>query len=113
MGKKEETKMAFCRNCGAEIHDQAVICPQCGVEQKKVGAGAGAANDTGSFGWALLGCCIPIAGLILFLMWKDTQPLNAKKAGLGALVSVILTVVIYVIYFVIMGVLMASGDFYY
>ena len=23
--------MAFCKKCGAEIDDQAVICPKCGV----------------------------------------------------------------------------------
>lgn len=90
--------MAFCRNCGAEINDQAVICPQCGVQQK---AATPAVNDNGSFGWAVLGCCIPIAGLILFLIWKDTQPNNAKKAGMGALISVICAVVFYVLMFII------------
>ena len=34
-------------------------------------------------------CCIPIVGLVLFLVWKDTKPRNAKAAGIGALVSVI------------------------
>ena len=24
----------FCKNCGAEIADQTVICPKCGVEQQ-------------------------------------------------------------------------------
>ena len=28
-------------------------------------------NDNGGFLWGLLGCCIPIVGLILFLVWKD------------------------------------------
>ena len=101
--------MAFCRNCGAQIHDEAVICPQCGVEQKKITA----VNDNGSFGWWLLGCCIPIVGLILWLIWKDTQPNNAKKAGTGALVSVIVTVVFYIIYFVFIGVAVGTSGYYY
>lgn len=25
--------MAYCRKCGAEIGDEAVICPKCGVMQ--------------------------------------------------------------------------------
>ena len=45
---------------------------------------------------ALLGCCIPIAGLILFLVWKDTKPRTAKAAGIGALVCVIAYVLMYV-----------------
>lgn len=101
--------MAFCRNCGAQIHDQAVICPQCGVEQKPAGAG----NDSGSIGWSLLGCCVPLVGLILWLVWKDTQPNNAKKAGMGALISVILSVVVYVIYFVVLGVAVSEYGYYY
>ena len=44
-----------------------------------------------------MGCCIPIAGLILFLVWKDTKPKTAKAAGIGALVSVIISVVYYII----------------
>ena len=100
--------MAFCRNCGAQINDQAVICPQCGVQQKA----SASVNDNGSFGWALLGCCVPIAGLILFLIWKDTQPNNAKKAGLGALVSVGISVVSYIIMFIIAAIAGSSGLYY-
>ncbi len=59
--------------------------------------------DNGGFLWGLLGCCIPIAGLILFLVWKDTKPKTAKAAGIGALVSVILAVIYYVVVIVIMG----------
>lgn len=51
----------------------------------------------------MLGCCIPVVGLILFLVWKDQKPKTAKAAGIGALVSVILWVVFYIIYFVILG----------
>lgn len=84
--------MKYCRNCGSQIDDKAVICPQCGVQQEPVTA----SNDSGSIGWAFLGCCIPIVGLILFLVWKDTRPNDAKKAGIGALVSVLLSVAFYV-----------------
>lgn len=61
-------------------------------------------QDNGGFLWGLLGFCIPIVGLILFLIWKDQKPKTAKAAGIGALVSVILAVVFYVILFVIVGV---------
>ena len=60
-------------------------------------------NDNGGFLQGLLGCCIPVVGLILFLVWKDQKPRTAKAAGIGALVSVILSVVFYIIYFVILG----------
>ncbi len=60
-------------------------------------------QDNGGFLWGLLGFCIPVVGLILFLIWKDQKPKTAKAAGIGALVSVILAVVFYVIMFVIIG----------
>lgn len=59
--------------------------------------------DSGGFGWGLLGCCIPIVGLVLFLVWKEQKPKTAKAAGIGALVSVILSVLLYVI-----GILLAG-----
>ena len=85
--------MAFCKNCGKEIDDNAVVCVNCGSSQTPQ------VTDNGGFGWGLLGCCIPIVGLILFLVWKDTKPKTSKAAGIGALVSVIASVVFYIIYF--------------
>lgn len=85
--------MAYCKNCGAQIDDKAVICPSWGVPQNNTPA----VVDNGGFGWRVPGCCIPIVGLILFLVWKDTKPKTAKSAGIGALVSVICSVVFYVL----------------
>ena len=84
--------MAYCKNCGNQIDNQAVICPACGVSQETKPA----VVDNGGVGWGVLGCCIPIVGLILFLVWKDTKPKTAKSAGTGALVSVIIGVVYYI-----------------
>ena len=89
--------MAFCRNCGAQIDDNAVVCTSCGVAQNN----APAVVDKGGFGWGALGCCLPIVGLILFLVWKDTKPKTSKAAGIGALVSVGIAVVYYVIMLVL------------
>lgn len=64
-------------------------------------------TDNGGFLWGLLGCCIPIVGLILFLVWKDSKPKTSKAAGIGALVAVILWVVFYILMFVL-GIGLAS-----
>lgn len=50
-------------------------------------------NDSGSFGWAVLGFIIPLVGLVLFLAWNNVKPKCAKMAGMGALVSVILGII--------------------
>ena len=94
----------FCKNCGAEIDDKAEICPHCGVAQKEQRP----IDDSGS-----LGCCIPIVGLILFLVWHDTKPKNAKAAGIGALVSVGIVALWYILVAVVgVGVGLSSTSFY-
>lgn len=95
--RKEKIDKAYCKNCGWEIDNQAVICPACGVSQETKPQ----VVDNGGFGWGLLGCCIPVVGLILFLVWKDTKPKTAKAAGIGALVSVIIAALYYIAIIVI------------
>ena len=109
--------MATCKYCGQEVKNNEKYCPNCGAEQIRSQESAPqqdfaptytqtqstqpAVVDNGGFGWGLLGCCIPLVGLILFLVWKDTKPKTAKAAGIGALVSVIIAVVYYVIMLVL------------
>lgn len=89
----------YCRNCGKEIDDKAIICPNCGVQQCNiVKDDALNIKDTGSIGWGVLGFCIPIVGLVLYLVWQDTSPKNSKMAGKGALISAILAGVLFVAY---------------
>ena len=96
--------MAYCKNCGNMVDEKAYACPQCGAIQNNTPATV----DKGGFGWGLLGCCLPIVGLILFLVWKDSKPKTAKAAGKGALISVIASVVIYIVYFIILVAVGAS-----
>lgn len=99
--------MKYCSKCGKEIMDEAVVCPNCGCAQDGENLQQKGA-DSSSFGWALLGFCIPLVGLILFLVWKENTPLKAKSAGKGALVGVIVSVVFYIIYAVIIGALVGG-----
>ncbi len=76
--------MKYCEYCGNQIEDDALICMQCGMpleEKKNIN------EDSGSIGWGILGFCIPIVGLILFLVWSDTKPKSAKVSILGAAIS--------------------------
>lgn len=105
--------MSFCTNCGKELNDNAPVCVNCGTPQAQAQGYTPESNqnytqpttpapvDNGGFLWGLLGCCIPVVGLILFLVWKDTKPKSSKAAGIGALVSVILAVVFYIVMIVI------------
>ena len=99
--------MKYCSKCGKELVDEAVVCPGCGCAQGNTNVPEKA--DASSFGWALLGFCIPLVGLILYLVWKDNAPLKAKSAGKGALVSVIVSVVFYLIYAIVIGAIIGAS----
>ncbi len=85
----------FCHNCGAEISDNAVVCPKCGVAVGKKQTVD--YNDAPSVGFAVLSFFIPIIGLILYLVWKDQSPLKAKSCGKGALIGFCVSVALSVL----------------
>lgn len=92
-----------CNHCGSEYEDHKPYCPQCGYSNSKTetyeyaqeNVEATSNEDKGGFGWGLLGCCVPVAGLVLYLVWKESKPNTAKAIGIGALVSVILSMALY------------------
>lgn len=85
----------FCKNCGKEIDDKAVICPNCGVPTDNAATNTTGTNpaDAPNSGFAVLSFLFPLIGLILYLVWKDEYPLKAKSCGKGALIGVITEVV--------------------
>ena len=54
-------------------------------------------EDSPSFGYALLGFFIPLAGLIIYIVNYKKTPAKAKSAGYGALVGVISNIVAYIL----------------
>lgn len=98
----------FCSKCGKEIHDEAMICVHCGcaIETKK--ASAVNSNDAPSTAFAVLGFFIPLVGLILYLVNKDTTPLKAKSAGKGALVGFYVSLAFSILYAILVGVIFSS-----
>lgn len=86
--------MKYCNKCGKELIDEAYVCTGCGVRQTPLSA----PRDKGGIGWGLLGFFVPIAGLILYLLWQGTHPKNAKAAGKGALVYLIFMILFFIAY---------------
>ena len=97
--------MKYCQKCGKELVDEAVVCVHCGCSVQPVQTGE---TDAPSIGMAILGFFIPLAGLIIYLVNKNTKPLMAKSAGKGALIGVIVSVVLSIIYGVILGSMVGS-----
>ena len=93
----------FCSKCGKEVNDEAVVCVNCGcaIEGKK--ASVINSEDAPNTGFAVLGFFIPLAGLILYLINKDTAPLKAKSAGKGALIGFCVSLAFSIIYGIAVG----------
>lgn len=109
----------YCKNCGKELPEGSKFCSNCGQstednnnfgnDYNNQSAHQTSSNDSGSFGWAVLGFFIPIVGLVLYLVWRDTAPNNARMAGKGALISVIISAIIFIIELIIAIILEAGS----
>lgn len=93
----------FCKNCGKEIDDNAYVCVHCGVKVKEDNSAAVNADaDNGSkVGWGFLSWFVPLAGLILFCVWRKERPKTAKVCGLCALIAFIVEIVVSILYVVL------------
>ena len=109
-----------CNTCGNDVREEAVYCPNCGerpTAPKKV-IKKDSSTDTNkvttttekkekvgeadySFLWGLLGYFIPIVGLILFIVWRESKPKAAKAVGIGALIRAILMFIAFIIMIVL------------
>ena len=98
----------YCSHCGKEVNDEAVVCIHCGcaIAQNK-SRNLNQITDEPSTGFAVLGFFIPLVGLILYLVYKDTTPLRAKSAGKGAIWGFCSAIAIPFILGIILGIISA------
>ncbi len=101
----------FCSNCGNEVAENAVVCLKCGcaLQNKTPAASTASSDDAPNTGFAVLGFLIPIVGLVMYLICKDSYPLKARSAGKGALIGFVAGLVFWIIYCVIVGVIIGIG----
>ena len=98
--------MKYCRTCGADMVDNAVVCIRCGCAATGISQQAAYGqnpNDAPSKGFAILGFLIPVLGFILWLAWNNSSPQKAKSCGKGALWGTLVFITAIIILFV-MGV---------
>lgn len=101
----------YCLKCGTKLPENSSFCSECGTSVNEVLNSQNAnikkeSNDV--FGWGILGFFIPVAGLILYLIWKQERPKASKAAGLGALICLILNIAILIFFFLILFIAFAA-----
>ena len=89
--------MKYCRQCGKELLDEAVICPQCGCA-----TGHQAASDEkASALWIIIAILFPIVGAIYALIeWKNKP--NAAKTVL------IVSIIVWVLSMIAIGAMQSA-----
>lgn len=95
----------FCKNCGRQIDDNAVICPHCGTSVSGNPNNSQPQAQSRGNGIAIVGFVfaffIPLVGLICSILGFN----KASKEGLPykglALAGIIISVVVWVLFFII------------
>lgn len=74
----------FCKNCGNQLNDEAVVCPHCGVQVGKVKSASNDGNDIALVGLILffLGMCV--IGLVCSVIgYKQTVKSGSENKGVA------------------------------
>lgn len=53
-------------------------------------------EDDGSIGWYFLGLFVPLAGIIIYALWRKERPKSAKRSLYGFLTSIAILVILYI-----------------
>ncbi len=102
--------MSYCANCGQELNDTDVRCIRCG-ETNQQQLNIKVSNDPGKIWWVFIGIFSPIAGFIIYVIWRYERPFTAKKALIGMWLGIILIIFFYVLIFSSV-ILIESWDYY-
>ena len=113
--------MKYCARCGAELHDEAVICTKCGCNVEGVnhyGSTSNSYNVLAIVGFAL-SFFSTIVGLILSIIGYKQAKQNGEKGKEFAIagivissVSIVIAIIVFIIYFgIIFAAIGAAGAY--
>ena len=90
-----------CPRCNSLIDSKDTFCTHCGYRldqkrriQRQPSHPREPNNESSLFLWALIGFLSPIAGIILYLIFKDTKPRSASYSIRGAFVAIVIYVIV-------------------
>lgn len=86
--------MKYCQQCGSQLVDQTVVCPNCGCTVQEP---INQQEDKPSTGLNILSFLFPLIGLILYLCFQKATPVRAKAIGKWALIGFVVDVVLSVL----------------
>lgn len=94
--------MKYCQQCGSQLVDQAVVCPNCGCTVQEP---INQQEDKPSTGLNVLAFLFPLVGLILYLCFQKTTPVRAKAIGKWALDGFVVGIALSILVGILGGIL--------
>ncbi len=92
----------FCKSCGKEIHDEAVMCVHCGkmTGRPLTTGGENEPDDSPATGGMCFLCfLIPLVGFILYGTNAKSRPRAAKSYLKWAIISMVASAIVLGIYY--------------
>ena len=87
-----------CNSCGATVPDAATVCPYCGNSVTPIEAAySSKEQDEPSIGLNILSLLIPVAGWIMYFVFKDETPVKAKACAKWAWIGLGISVAFWII----------------
>lgn len=93
------TEQKYCHNCGKETKEGQALCVNCKTSFNDQAALNGSNKKEPDVVAAIVGLLLPIVGLVLYLVWKESYPGKAGSAKMGAIVSLKLIAILIVMSF--------------
>ncbi len=86
-------KMKKCLNCNQDVENNTTTCPYCGYcfvlnDEKE--------KKQREWPWGIIGVLCPIIGLILYLLWKDSEKKRASAIGIGTIIGFVLWCIVII-----------------
>lgn len=92
----------YCKNCGASLHIDAVVCPRCGCATESLQKESSALGVCAIVFSVLSGFVGLVLGIIGLLLYKDPRNRKNCKIAIGIFIAwVVLAIIIYVVVIVI------------
>lgn len=102
----------YCKNCGGWISDDSVFCSYCGCrvdEGNRAPGGSASADNESNVWFSVLSFFVPLAGLILYIVYETKNPTRAKAAGKWAIIGFLVSIGLSIIASIFSMVFFVSG----
>lgn len=91
----------YCGECGKKLEKTSKFCSYCGASTTSQSDNTvNSSEENANVLLVIASFFVPILGLVLFAVYRDTKKKTSKACGIAALVSFILNIVVTVVCFI-------------